>query len=139
MASVETQPRAAKPRPLSPHLQIYRQSISMVMSIVHRITGAALYVGTMLLAWWLVAAAIGPGYFAFVNGLLGSPLGLLVLAGYTWALMHHMIGGIRHLIWDTGRGFDLGTVSLMSWGTLFLSLFLTAGIWLWALKAKGWF
>ena len=94
-------------RPLSPHLGIYRLTINMVMSIVHRMTGAALYLGTALLAWWLVALAIGPKYFAFVNGIFGSIPGKIVLFGYTWALMHHMLGGIRHLIWDTGRGFDL--------------------------------
>ncbi|MDX2155266.1 MAG: succinate dehydrogenase, cytochrome b556 subunit [Hyphomicrobiaceae bacterium] len=128
---------ARKERPLSPHLQIYSPLINMVMSIVHRITGAALYLGTILLAWWLIAAATGPEYFAYVNGLLGSPIGLIVLAGYTWTLMHHMLGGIRHLIWDTGRGFDLGTVNTMSWGTLVGSLALTAAIWGFALKAKG--
>ena len=137
MASAETQAGNGKQRPLSPHLQVYKPLINMVMSIAHRITGAALYVGTLLLAWWLIAAATGPGYFAFVNGLLGSPLGLLVLVGYTWALLHHMLGGIRHLIWDTGRGFDLGSVNTLSWGTIIGSLLLTAGLWAWALRAKG--
>jgi len=137
MASAETQASKGKQRPLSPHLQIYSPLINMVMSIVHRITGAALYFGTALLAWWLIAAAMGPAYFGFVNGLLGSPIGLVVLAGYSWALLHHMIGGIRHLIWDTGRGFDLGTVNSLSWGTIILSLALTAALWLYALRAKG--
>jgi succinate dehydrogenase / fumarate reductase cytochrome b subunit len=139
MASAETHAPARKERPLSPHLQIYSPLINMVMSILHRITGAALYVGTLLLAWWLIAAAVGPDYFAFVNGLLGSPIGLIVLLGYTWALMHHMLGGIRHLIWDTGRGFDLGTVNLLSWGTLIGSLTLTALVWGAAFAAKGGF
>ncbi len=127
----------SRPRPTTPHMQIYRPLINMVMSILHRITGAALYFGTLLLAWWLVAAATGPDYFNYVNGLLATPVGLLVLVGYTWALMHHMLGGIRHLIWDTGRGFDLSTVDRLSWGSIIGSLALTAGIWLWALKAKG--
>ncbi|MEZ5853056.1 MAG: succinate dehydrogenase, cytochrome b556 subunit [Hyphomicrobiaceae bacterium] len=121
-------------RPLSPHLQIYRPMINMTMSIVHRITGAALYVGTLLLAWWLVAAAVGPEYFAFVNGLLGSWVGKIVLFGYTWALLHHMLGGIRHLIWDTGRGFDLATVDLLSRMTIVGSVVLTLAIWFLALK-----
>ena len=137
MASAETHASKGKQRPLSPHLQVYKPLINMVMSIVHRITGAALYVGTLLLAWWLVAAAAGPDDFAFVNGLLGTPVGLLVLVGYTWALLHHMLGGIRHLIWDTGRGFDLGSVDTMSWGTIIGSLALTAALWAWALRAKG--
>jgi succinate dehydrogenase / fumarate reductase cytochrome b subunit len=137
MAGAEAQAPARKPRPLSPHLQIYSPLINMVMSIVHRITGAALYAGTLLLAWWLVAAATGPAYFAWVNSLLATPAGLAVLFGYTWVLMHHMLGGIRHLIWDTGRGFALPTVNLLSWLTLIGSLALTGGIWVGALKAKG--
>ena len=89
-------------RPLSPHLSIYRPLINMVMSIVHRITGMALYFGTLLLAAWLIATAMGKTQFDFVNGLFGHPIGKLVLLGYTWALAHHMLGGMRHLIWDTG-------------------------------------
>lgn len=135
MAGVET--HAPKPRPLSPHLQIYSPLINMVMSIVHRITGVALYLGTLLLTWWLLAAATGPQYFGFISQVLGSPVGLAILCGYTWALAHHMIGGLRHLVWDTGRGFNLGTVNLMSWGTLILSLALTAAIWVPALLKKG--
>lgn len=137
MASAETRVPAAKQRPLSPHLQIYRPLINMVMSIVHRITGTALYLGTVLLAWWLIAAATGPEAFSFANGLLGSPVGLVVLFGYTWALMHHMLGGVRHLIWDTGRGFALPTVNLLSWLTLLGSLALTGAIWAWVLHQKG--
>ncbi len=120
-------------RPLSPHLQVYSPLINMVMSILHRITGGALYFGTLLLAWWLVAAAIGPDYFAFVSDIFGSVLGRIVLFGYTWALVHHMLGGIRHFIWDTGAGFDLKTVDLMSWSTIIGSLVLTAAIWAYVL------
>jgi len=126
-----------KARPLSPHLQIYSPLINMVMSIVHRITGAALYLGTLLLAWWLVALASGPEAFAYVNGIMGSPLGLIVMLGYSWALLHHMIGGIRHLIWDTGRGFDLASVDRLSWGTIVLSLALTVMLWIWGLGMRG--
>src|ERR1700730_2552273 len=94
-------------RPLSPHLSIYSPLINMVMSILHRITGSALYVGTLLLAAWLIGVAMGEKQYAFVNGLFGHPLGKLILFGYTWALFHHMLGGVRHLIWDTGRGFQI--------------------------------
>jgi succinate dehydrogenase / fumarate reductase cytochrome b subunit len=94
----------ARPRPISPHLTIYRLTWTMAMSIVHRITGSALYFGTLLLAWWLVAAATGAKYFDVANAFFGSWLGQLILLGYTWALVHHMLGGIRHFIWDTGRG-----------------------------------
>ncbi len=120
----------ARPRPTSPHLQIYTPMINMVMSIVHRITGAALYFGSVLLAIWLIAAASGPEAFDAVNGFFGSVIGLLVLFVYTWALLHHMAGGIRHLIWDTGRGFDLKTADLMCWVSLAASVGLTALIWL---------
>lgn len=137
MAQADPKVDGRPARPLSPHLQIYRPMINMVMSIMHRITGVALYLGTLLLAWWLVAVATGPDYFNYVNGWLSSPIGYLVLLGYTWALMHHMLGGVRHLIWDTGRGFDLATVDKLSWGTIIGSLLLTVVIWGFALKAKG--
>lgn len=109
----------------------------MVMSILHRITGAALYFGTLLLAWWLIAAATGPAYFNFVNDIFGSLPGRLVLFGYTWALMHHMLGGIRHLIWDTGRAFDLKTVDRLAWGTIIGSVMLTALVWIVTLGLRG--
>ena len=90
----------------TPHLGIYRPQINMVMSILHRLTGAALYVGTLLLAAWLIAAAMGERAFAVVSEVLAHPLGKLVLVGYSWALVHHMLGGMRHLLWDTGRGLQ---------------------------------
>lgn len=117
-------------RPLSPHLQVYRPLVNMVMSILHRITGTALYVGTLLLAWWLIALAAGPDYFATVNGFFASWFGRLVLFGYTWVLMHHMLGGIRHFIWDTGRGLTIPSVNLLSWMTLIGSVTLTSAIWI---------
>ncbi|MCB1465400.1 MAG: succinate dehydrogenase, cytochrome b556 subunit [Nitratireductor sp.] len=117
-------------RPLSPHLQVYRPIPTMVMSIVHRITGAALYFGTLLVAWWLVAAASGPDYFSYVNAIYGSWLGRLVLFGYTWALVHHMLGGVRHLIWDTGAMFDKKTATTMAWATLAGSIALTVLVWI---------
>ena len=88
----------SRSRPLSPHLSVYKMTITMAMSIVHRITGAALYVGTVLLAIWLLAAATSPEAFATVQALWGSILGRLVLLGYTWALVHHALGGLRHFI-----------------------------------------
>ena len=94
----EAKTSTAKDRPLSPHLQIYRPTLTMMMSIVHRITGAALYFGTLLLVWWLTAAAAGPNAYANVQWVMGTVIGRLVLFGYTWALIHHMLGGIRHLL-----------------------------------------
>lgn len=129
MADAKPVPRAKATRPLSPHLQVYRPSINMVMSILHRMTGGALYFGTLVVAWVLVAAATGPEYYDYVAKLLSTPLGILVLFGYTWALFHHMLGGVRHFIWDTGRGFELETIDLLSWGTLVLSVLLTLGLW----------
>ena len=137
MAQDDPQASKRPPRPLSPHIQIYKREINMVMSILHRITGAALYFGTVLLAWWLVAAASGAEHFARANGLLASPLGLLVMFGFTWALMHHLLGGVRHLIWDTGWGFDLESIDRISWATAIGSAGLTVAIWLWAIIGKG--
>jgi succinate dehydrogenase / fumarate reductase cytochrome b subunit len=129
--------RQAVERPLSPHLSIYRPQINMVMSIVHRITGAALYVGTLLLAAWLVAAAMGESQFRLVSSLFAHPLGILVLVGYTWALAHHMLGGMRHLLWDTGRGLQIQQVNALSWLTLIGSLAVTAAIWAGVLMRTG--
>ncbi len=126
-------------RPLSPHIGIYRMQASMVMSIVHRITGGALYFGTLLLAWWLIAIAQGPDALATVNMVMGHPIGKLILIGFTWALVHHMLGGLRHFIWDVGRGFNLGTVNMMSWLTIIGSLIITAVLWAWALHKQGMF
>jgi succinate dehydrogenase / fumarate reductase, cytochrome b subunit len=117
-------------RPLSPHLQIYKPIPTMVMSIVHRITGCALYFGTLLVAWWLIATATNEQQFDIVSMVYGSWIGLLVLVGYTWALIHHMIGGIRHLIWDTGRGLEKDTTTKMAWASLIASVLLTILVWI---------
>jgi succinate dehydrogenase cytochrome b subunit len=124
-------------RPLSPHLSIYRPLINMVMSIVHRITGSANYLGTLLIAAWLVSAALGPEAYNMVNALLGHPLGKLVLLGYSWSVIHHMLGGIRHLIWDTGRGFSIGAVNALCWLTILGSLALTAALWIAGIAVRG--
>ncbi len=116
-------------RPLSPHLSIYRLSWTMVMSIVHRITGAANYFGAALVAIWLVAMASGPAAYARVSWFFGSWLGLLILFGYTWSLMHHMLGGVRHLVWDFGHGMEPGQRINMARFTLVGSVALTLLIW----------
>ena len=94
-------------RPLSPHLQVYRPQITSVLSILHRIAGVALSVGTLLLTWWLVAAASGEGAYRAAAWFIGSWLGVLLLIGWTAALWYHFCNGIRHLAWDAGRGFEL--------------------------------
>ena len=123
-------------RPLSPHLQVYSPMLTMMMSIVHRITGAALYFGTALVVWWLVAAASGGAYFDLVNGFFGSWFGRLILLGYTWAAIHHMLGGIKHLVWDTGRGFELPTVERNAKLTLAGSIVLTILVWVIAYSVR---
>lgn len=130
MAEAKMAQGPAAQRPLSPHLQVYTLLINTVMSIVHRMTGAALYFGTLLLAWWLIAVATGPGALDTVNAFFNSWIGLFVLFGYTWALLHHMAGGVRHFIWDTGRGFDLETVDKMCWVSAIFSAAATLAIWL---------
>jgi len=117
-------------RPLSPHLSVFRPLITMVMSIVHRITGGALYFGMPFLAWWLIAAATGPDAFATANAFFGSWIGRLILLGFTWSLIHHMLGGIRHLVWDAGYGFDPQTASRMAWASLVGSVALTLIVWI---------
>ena len=119
-----------KNRPLSPHLLIYRPMLSMTMSIVHRITGVALAFGMILLIWWFAAAAISDEYFNFVNGLFAHWFGRLVMFGFTWALLHHMLGGLRHFIWDTGRGFALNKVEWLVRANLIGSILLTVLIWI---------
>ncbi|MEQ1943579.1 succinate dehydrogenase, cytochrome b556 subunit [Mesorhizobium sp. VNQ89] len=128
---------ATRARPLSPHLSIYRPPITMTMSIVHRITGIALYVGTLLLVCWLLAAAVSEEWFNLVNWAFGTWLGRLVLFGYTWALMHHMLGGIRHFIWDTGAMLEKHTASKVAWATLAGSVVLTVLVWVVGYMARS--
>jgi len=117
-------------RPMSPHLSIYKLIPTMLMSILHRITGVALYVGTILFAWWIFAAAFAPDYFRMVNEIFGSWFGRLVLFGYTWVLMHHMAGGLRHFVWDTGSAMHRETSTKMAWATLAFSVITTLAIWI---------
>jgi len=93
-------------RPLSPHLQIYRLTLSMVMSGLHRITGLALCAGMVLLTWCLLAAAAGQNAYGTFEGFASSWLGRLILIGFSWSLLHHLIGGLRYLIWDLGYGME---------------------------------
>jgi succinate dehydrogenase / fumarate reductase cytochrome b subunit len=125
----DTSATRLKPRPLSPHLQIYKPILTMMMSIVHRITGGALYFGTLLVAWWLIAAASGPSAYTAFEGFIGSIVGRLILFGYTWALIHHMLGGIRHLVWDLGYGFEPTEREVLTVATLIGSIGLTIALW----------
>ncbi|WP_421762049.1 succinate dehydrogenase, cytochrome b556 subunit [Devosia sp.] len=120
---------AQRSRPLSPHLSIYRFTLTMTMSIVHRATGIALYGGTLLLALWLVAAAFGGAPFDVINALYGSWFGQLVLFGFTWVLFHHMLGGVRHFIWDFTQAMDPAGRELIVRIQLGASIALTLIVW----------
>ena len=117
-------------RPLSPHLTVYRPQVTSVLSILHRITGVGLTLGAALAVWWLLAAATGDDYFSFVDGLLTSWLGHLVLLGLTFSLAYHFCNGIRHLIWDMGYGFDLEVVENSAKAVVIAAVALTVLIWL---------
>ena len=129
--------RAPVQRPISPHLSIYKPMLTMMMSIAHRITGAALYFGTLLLVWWLIAVSSGPNAYAKVQWFMGTWIGRLILFGYTWALIHHMLGGIRHLIWDTIHLLEPGERDWVARATLLGSVTLTILIWLFMYFVTG--
>ena len=126
-----------EPRPLSPHLQIYRWQLTSVLSILHRASGVALTLGAILLVWWLVAAAEGPDSYAAVQRCLGSWVGRILLFGWSVALFYHLCNGLRHLWWDTGRGLDLRSVYAGGWVVLAGTAVLTAVAWTAALLQGG--
>lgn len=117
-------------RPLSPHLQIYRPMLTMVMSMAHRVSGAALAIGFALFAWWLVAVSLGPKAFGQVDRFFGSIPGEVLLFLFTWALIHHMLGGIRHLIWDTLHMMDKPSIEFLARVTIIGSTTLNLALWI---------
>jgi len=126
---------AAKPpvRPLSPHLQVYRLPLAAILSISHRITGVGLTLGLVMLAWWIVSAAYGPDSYAQAVAFMASPLGYVLLFGFSVALFFHLCNGIRHLLWDAGRNFEIAQTKRGNLFVLLGTVVLTAGAWLWAL------
>ncbi len=116
-------------RPLSPHLQIYTPQMTSILSIMNRVTGIAVSVGTLLLVWWLVAAAAGPSAFNTVQGFIASPVGLFVLFGWTVSLFFHFFNGIRHLAWDAGFGFDLPQTYATGWTVLIATAVSSVLVW----------
>ena len=123
-----------KARPLSPHLGIYRWQLTMTLSIVHRATGVALAVGTLLLCWLLVAIAAGSASYETVRAFCASPIGIFLLAGWSWSLFFHLCNGIRHLLWDVGYGFEIPRAYATGWTVVVTSFVLTAIVWYVALK-----
>ena len=116
-------------RPLSPHISIYRWPITMTTSILHRATGIAMAVGFVVLAAWLFDAADGAETYAVLYGLLDTPVGLVLLIGWSFAFFYHLSNGIRHLVWDTGRGFEKSQANASAWFVLILAVVLTALFW----------
>ncbi|MFN3955858.1 MAG: succinate dehydrogenase, cytochrome b556 subunit [Pararhodobacter sp.] len=112
-------------RPLSPHLTIYRLPLTAKLSILHRITGMGMIPGAVLVVWWFVAGAYSPQYFAAADWLLTSWFGTLVMTGSLWALWYHFANGIRHLVWDAGRNFDLAGVNRANYIVIGASVVLT--------------
>ena len=129
MATTDAVAGKRRPRPLSPHLGIYKFTMTMAMSIAHRITGGGLYLGVLLLAWFLIAASTDAAAFGVFSAFLKSFIGQLVLLGFTWALFHHLIGGIRHFLWDSGYGMDAPLRDQLAWATLIGGLTLTIIVW----------
>lgn len=124
-------------RPLSPHLQIYRWPLGMAMSIMHRISGAALAVGLIAVCWMLLAAATGPQAWAVFQEFWLSLPGQVMLFGWTMALFYHTLSGIRHLIWDTGALFDVRKSNYVSYAVLIAAAAMTALFWCAASPWKG--
>jgi succinate dehydrogenase / fumarate reductase cytochrome b subunit len=120
-------------RPTSPHALIYRWQIGNTLSILHRLTGAALAVGLIALSYWLVSLAGGPGSYAAAGRFFGGPIGLMVLLGWTFSFLFHLLNGVRHLFWDAGRGFERTERHLSGWiavlGAVVLTLCVAAWVW----------
>jgi succinate dehydrogenase / fumarate reductase cytochrome b subunit len=124
-------------RPLSPHLQIYRWQLTSVLSILHRITGVALAAGTLLLVYWIIATAAGTATFATAQAFIGSIVGRLLLFGWTVALFYHLANGIRHLLWDAGKGFELRTAYASGWAVVIGAVALSVLAWIAGYAARG--
>jgi succinate dehydrogenase / fumarate reductase, cytochrome b subunit len=115
---------------MSPHLQVWRWHVTMLTSILHRVTGVGLYAGALMVAIWALALASGPDAYATVMGLLGSPLGRLVMLGMTLSVFYHLGNGIRHLVWDLGHGLDVPSANASAYGVFGFTLAATAAAWI---------
>jgi succinate dehydrogenase / fumarate reductase cytochrome b subunit len=121
--------KRAAPRPLSPHLSIYRPQITSVLSITHRITGAGLAFGALFATWWLLSVASGIDTYTTFYGFAKSWLGRLMLFGFLWSVTYHMLNGVRHLVWDTGRGIDIPSATKSGWAVVGGSVVLAIFFW----------
>ena len=119
----------AQKRPLSPHLSVYRPMMTMMMSIAHRITGAALYLGMALLSLFLLGAAMGSGAFSMVSWLGSGFIGTTLVFLITWAIFHHILGGVRHAFWDRGLYMDPKGREFLALGTLIGGVAMTVILW----------
>ena len=124
-------------RPLSPHLQVYRWELHMMLSILHRATGVALGVGTLLLAWWVMALAGGEKMYQTFQGFIQHPIGQIVLFGFSFALMLHALNGIRHLFWDIGQGFEKKQTKMSGLLVVSFTFIFTVAIWIYAYMLMG--
>jgi len=116
-------------RPLSPHLSIYRWPVTMVTSILHRATGVAMAVGFLVLVGWLFDAASGPEVYDKFLGVMNTTIGCVLLVGWSFAFFYHLANGIRHLVWDTGRGLEIEQATASAWFVIAVSIVLTALFW----------
>ena len=121
--------RAPRERPLSPHLQVWRWHITMWTSILHRATGVALYVGALILTAWAVSLAAGPDTYATFKGVLGSPVGKLVMLGLTASALYHLANGVRHLFWDAGAGLDIKSANASAVAVFAFTVVATVVVW----------
>ena len=121
---------STKQRPLSPHLTAYKFRITSTLSILHRLTGVAMSVGTLLLVGWLVAAASGPEGYAHFSGFAGSLVGKLMIAGWIFGFFYHFANGIRHLFWDAGKGFEMHQARASGWTVVAASSVATIVAWI---------
>ena len=119
-----------KNRPLSPHLQVYKPQMTTMLSILHRMTGVANTIGLFFISWWLVATVTGEDHYETFIEFITSPLGKLMLFGWTFSVIYHMCNGIRHLFWDTGKLFKIQDATKAGYTVLVIALILTAIIWL---------
>ena len=117
-------------RPLAPHLSVYRWPITMTLSILHRMTGVALSIGLIALVVWLEAVAFGASSYESLGGWMSSGIGQILLLGWCFSFFFHLSNGVRHLFWDTGRGFEISQAKASSWMVIIATVVLTAGYWL---------